>query len=298
MPTIIRGGGSSLQKEVIIKPSLEEQVILPEKGYRGFKFAIVEPMPRVEVAEPQIEFSSSTGVFSASVNQNEGYVLEESITVNYQLDTQKEQFYTPSTQDYILIEADKYTLGPQIVKGDNNLISDNIKYGKTIFNVEGSYKPKLQTKTISPDTKSQEITFDANEGYEGLEKVVVEAVDLLAMYPVGSIYMTMDENFSPSGFFKGGTWELLKDRFLIGAGGKYSSTGGEERVTLTIDEMPAHSHTLQMLYTSSSSSKAWIADNVEGKWDWINGRIGETGGGQSHNNMPPYLPVYMWQRIA
>ena len=58
MPTIIRGGGSSLQKEVIIKPSLEEQVILPEKGYRGFKSAIVEPMPKVEVAEPQIEFSS------------------------------------------------------------------------------------------------------------------------------------------------------------------------------------------------------------------------------------------------
>ena len=350
MPTIIRGGGSSLQKEVIIKPSLEEQVILPEKGYRGFKSAIVEPMPKVEVAEPQIEFSSSTGVITASVNQNEGYVLEESISVNYQLDiaevaepqlefesstglitasvnqsegyvleesvsvnyqldTQEEQSYTPSTQDYTLVDAGKYTLGPQIVKGDSNLTSDNIKYGKTIFNVQGSYKPKLQTKTVSPNTQQQEVTYDANQGYEGLEKVVVAAVDLLAMYPVGSIYISVNSK-SPSEIF-GGQWMALQDRFLIGASSEHNKAGGSEEYELVANIGAIDGNILSLGYEATSVSAYQQNHPLSGGYGyaitgpragfnfWSHSTVVSEINSNSKKThiIPPYLPVYMWQRI-
>ena len=84
------------------------------------------------------------------------------------------------------------------------------------------------------------------------------------IYPVGSIYMST-VNVDPGTIF-GGTWEQLKDTFLLGAGDSYTAgdTGGEATHTLTVD----------------------------------NTRIAQTGGGQAHNNMPPYLVVYMWRRLT
>ena len=65
---------------------------------------------------------------------------------------------------------------------------------------------------------------------------------LNAIYPVGSIYMSVNST-SPATLF-GGTWERIKDRFLLAAGDAYAAggTGGEATHTLTEGEMPAHSH--------------------------------------------------------
>ena len=59
----------------------------------------------------------------------------------------------------------------------------------------------------------------------------VNSDDLLdTIYPVGSIYMSVN-NTSPASFL-GGTWEQIKDRFLLGAGSKSAgATGGEENHT-------------------------------------------------------------------
>ena len=67
---------------------------------------------------------------------------------------------------------------------------------------------------------------------------------LAAAYPVGSIYMSVADT-SPETLF-GGTWEQLKDKFLLGAGDTYTAgtTGGSASHTLTTNEMPSHSHSL------------------------------------------------------
>lgn len=64
------------------------------------------------------------------------------------------------------------------------------------------------------------------------------------VYPVGSIYISVTDT-SPASLF-GGTWERLKDKFLLAAGDSYAagSTGGEAAHKLTTDEMPVHSHGL------------------------------------------------------
>ena len=116
----------------------------------------------------------------------------------------------------------------------------------------------------------------------------------LAAYPVGAIYFSANST-SPASLF-GGTWTQLKDRFLLGAGDTYSagSTGGEAEHTLTIPEMPPHRHGYWRAGFYSDTD--WIGQSGTGAI--VDSNTNYAGGGQSHNNMPPYYAVYMWQRVA
>ena len=115
----------------------------------------------------------------------------------------------------------------------------------------------------------------------------------------------------------GGTWQQIKDRFLLGAGDTYSggSTGGEATHLLTESEMPSHRHRVWTTDTWSSnavglrhSSKSFGFAGVDqsgGSEQWADVESGDghqmlenTGGNVAHNNMPPYLVVYIWKRTA
>ena len=148
-------------------------------------------------------------------------------------------------------------------------------------------------------------------------------------YPVGSIYMSVNST-SPATLF-GGTWSQLQNRFLLGAGSSYTAgnTGGAATVTLTTAQMPAHTHTFTgSSATTSSDSHTHTVPNTKGdnsgsgnkceSWSSASasgrtvttssdshthtvtakGTNANTGGDGSHNNMPPYLVVYMWKRTA
>lgn len=105
---------------------------------------------------------------------------------------------------------------------------------------------------------------------------------------------------SPSTLF-GGTWERLKDQFLLAAGDTYpaGSTGGEAEHTLTVDEMPSHTHAERIEW---SNTKGWgLITSYSNEANAVvdtGTRTGATGGGKPHNNMPPYLAVYAWKRTA
>ena len=117
------------------------------------------------------------------------------------------------------------------------------------------------------------------------------------VYPVGSIYMSVNST-SPATLF-GGTWEQIQDTFLLAAGSTYAagSTGGEAAHTLTVDEMPNHTHMYAATRTANSGSNTFrpVSYGESGATE-IN--MSYTGGGQAHNNMPPYLAVYVWKRTA
>ena len=121
--------------------------------------------------------------------------------------------------------------------------------------------------------------------------------DLLTyIYPVGSIYLSA-ANVSPASFL-GGTWTRIKDVFLLTAGDTYTagSTGGEAAHTLTADEMPSHNHKLKITTAATATGSNWPRVTTSGtETDSI---VAAAGGGQAHNNMPPYLTVYAWQRTA
>ena len=121
-----------------------------------------------------------------------------------------------------------------------------------------------------------------------------------AVWPVGSLYLSAAD--SDPGVLFGGTWQRVKDRFLLAAGDTYSlgSTGGQAEHTLTVQELPSHGHVYT--YTGQSSATGTGAIRLVDPGGTVNAYTGEkdgrTGGGQPHNNMPPYLAVYVWRRTA
>lgn len=125
------------------------------------------------------------------------------------------------------------------------------------------------------------------------------------IYPVGSIYMSVNAT-DPAKLF-GGTWERIKEKFLLGAGDTHTagSTGGEFEHKLTTTEMPSHDHAMYYDYMGvyhdeekhvfKHGGGAFAASNT---YSMMPNAINPYGGDKPHNNTPPYLAVYIWQRIA
>ena len=110
--------------------------------------------------------------------------------------------------------------------------------------------------------------------------------------------MSVDKT-SPAELF-GGSWTQLTDRFLLGAGSTYTAgdTGGAAEVALAIEEMPRHDHwgvyRPDWYLHSETGQASGVSDGMSNNQLFTD----KVGSGKAHNNMPPYLVVYMWKRIA
>lgn len=153
-------------------------------------------------------------------------------------------------------------------------------------------------------TTGQLLVKASNTDYDAGWASTLPELILNAIYPVGSLYLSTSST-NPSGFL-GGTWEAYaKGRTLIGAGtGSDGDTimnfdegdqGGEYKHTLTTNEIPSHSHTYNRELSTGSTSGIASA-RYSGNRSSFN--TGSTGGGAAHNNMQPYIAVYIWRRTA
>lgn len=103
---------------------------------------------------------------------------------------------------------------------------------------------------------------------------------------------------NPSNLF-GGTWEAIQGRFLLGADSshKAGSTGGEATHILSVDEMPSHNHLVPVVskQVECSGGGDWVTQYSDNQKTIS---VTNTGNSKAHNNMPPYLSVYIWKRKA
>ena len=131
------------------------------------------------------------------------------------------------------------------------------------------------------------------------DRTVVDATGVFGAFPIGSIYLSVNST-SPASLF-GGTWEKIKDKFLLASGDTYTNgaTGGEATHTLTVEEMPSHSHNVNAgaKFSNGNSGKT-IQRGYGDDTQLCQGDLTNTGGGQAHNNMPPYLVVNIWKRVS
>lgn len=169
-----------------------------------------------------------------------------------------------------------------------------------------TYGNKTDLNTTSVPDANKIKANDINE----IKNVVNNNADLI--YPVGSIYMSVN-NTNPGTLF-GGTWEQIKDRFLLSAGSTYTAgnTGGSATHTHTLTNGYAQAtynwisnenrlvlnHKTVGAYIANryttTAAPSYIDQNLGGITDAIS--LG--GNTDSSSNMPPYLVVYMWVRTA
>lgn len=119
----------------------------------------------------------------------------------------------------------------------------------------------------------------------------------LCYFPIGYIYLSTS-NVNPGQFF-GGTWEPIKDRFLLLAGDTYKGgqTGGEATHKLTISEMPSHTHKYRLAYGNTDPAQGFAYGNTS-SGTFSGDFIQNMGENQAHNNMPPYIVVYGWIKVS
>lgn len=116
-----------------------------------------------------------------------------------------------------------------------------------------------------------------------------------AFMPVGFV-LTLYSHADPNTMYPGTTWVRISGGFLWAsqAGDIIGQTGGAKEVTLTIDQIPSHQHGSVYSGNTAAKTHAWLAS---GGSSMGYGTV-MAGGGQAHNNMPPYIQVSIWRRTA
>ena len=193
---------------------------------------------------------------------------------------------------------------------ESPMVTGSVRRATGLFFISFNLNEKDRMRFYLASSKQEsaqatEVNFYARGLWKEFTQSVMKSATLDTYYPVGSIYISVSSTFNPNTSF-GGTWVKLTNRFLVGAGGTYSlgATGGEATHTLTVNEMPTHSHT-NIYATDSGGNASWGYNyqNGSGKGSVSSatpdsGGIGYAGGSAAHNNLPPYQAVNMWQRTA
>lgn len=201
--------------------------------------------------------------------------------------------------------------------------STNALQNKTVKN---ALDGKSNTGHTHDDRYYTETEINTKLNLNGKSNVV----DLI--YPVGSIYISTIST-SPATLFGRGTWQEIQGRFLLGRDNSHpaGNTGGASTVTLSTSQIPNHSHAHSHTHSITDNGRQVVnsskgltlgdgmrkaevvssggfyyphrADNatmglLSDTKGASNSNTSGTGGGGSHENMPPYIAVYMWERTA
>lgn len=251
--------------------------------------------------------------YSATVNEhNQRYV--------YMRDYDLGDWVTIQDRD-LSIEIDAQIVEVTTTLQNNETINDiTFEYGKA---------NKTEIKDIRAIGASVE---GISNNIKYIDKKISDLLNMF--YPVGSVYETMDSSFDPNKKW-GGTWERIKGKTLVGVDENDSDfntaekIGGEKTHKLSVGEMPSHSHSASEkslkggVNNISGQDKTWglTSSGIFSNWGDTNGlystsretttnykdgfyldaththTIGNTGGGNVHNNLQPYVTCFIWKRV-
>ena len=165
----------------------------------------------------------------------------------------------------------------------------------TVDNLENIAVIQNGTRALVTDGSSGEYTYNLSED----EWAPVSTTSILAAaYPIGSIYTNAAVNTNPATLLGFGTWAAFAaGRVLVGVDSTQTEfdtlgeTGGAKTHTLQASEMPSHSHSTRGGIDKREGTSGFTTISIDGT------QTGAAGGG-AHNNLQPYVTVYMWRRTA
>ena len=193
------------------------------------------------------------------------------------------------------------------VSGVSTLSSTDISNSNKITSKDIANSNALSTKTLScsESLTTKDLSVSDNVKLPDKDKILVNNVKLFNLiYPIGAIYISISAK-SPATLF-GGKWEQIYDRFLYTAKTDIGKLGGASTVTLSVSNIPSHSHSSPIASGRDGNPEAWHdtcgADTQQCSYWYGNKYLshnistGYTGSGQAFSIMPPYYRVYCWRR--
>ena len=140
---------------------------------------------------------------------------------------------------------------------------------------------------------------DANDSTRIATTAFVKNVLEAFVYPVGSIYINATNATNPGTLLGFGTWVAFgAGRVMVGLDSgdilfdSAEETGGAQTHTLSVAEMPAHTHSVNWVNSPGAAASGALLGTNTGT------QSGSTGGGDPHNNIQPYIVVYLWKRTV
>lgn len=165
----------------------------------------------------------------------------------------------------------------------------------TITITEPTVSGQVSKSVLYADTTTSGIILN----HRGVIVDTTTSQILQTVYPVGSIYTTVIPT-NPNVIFGFGTWvSIAAGRTLVGVDpaqvefDTVEKTGGAKTHTLTIAEMPAHTHGASLFQSGSAFSL-----NSSVGTSHTQGNTASVGGGGAHNNLQPYITVHFWKRVS
>lgn len=160
-------------------------------------------------------------------------------------------------------------------------------------------------------TYEDKVALNENSQIADVNKVTASDMNQIKnainnLFPIGFIISVDNAEFNPNTSW-GGTWERLKGRFIVGVDeddtdlNESGKTGGEKEVTLNLEQIPPHNHGFEYGYgynQSQTKTQYFVATNNKDISITYQDYIKNNGGGQPHNNMPPYYTAYRWIKTA
>ncbi len=284
----------------------------------------------VAYANPTCSSHLSQRATSSGTENDDGTYVKGTVTFSYSSCSSKNTittatYYKKSSETSWINASKTFTSGTAFTYGGGAISTESsydVKYTITDAFTTVTILDLVSTAAVLMDFKAggkgiaigkvseKDNVFEIANDWE-LEVHGKTIVDLI--YPVGSIYMSVNAT-SPATLF-GGSWTQLKDRFLIGTGTTYAAgaTGGEATHKLSVAEMPSHNHGFKdgshtFLWGQTKTNNVYLNNAIavagntpsnnamtsQNVWNSTN----SSGSTSAHNNMPPYLAVYMWKRTA
>lgn len=249
------------------------------------------------------------------VNANTRINIDDLLTDKYNVTSISEYVYN----NFKNIEKNKTDIS-NLKQADttlqNNIDTEVNARTEDIENVNSAITTEREARISADNAINQKLTQETTALSNKVNKNTSDITSInrtieeywKTIYPVGSIYISTSSTFNPQTTW-GGTWKKTADgRCLIGANDTYpiGSTGGEEKHTLTENELPQIEGRVLGAATYSSSSSGHFKATKENPCN-LNAGGGSNdvssiyfgfGKNLPHNNMQPYLAVYIWERTA
>ena len=171
----------------------------------------------------------------------------------------------------------------------------------TKADLAGSASQAFSATTASAGTNTTQVATTAFVKAANDLQVTAAIINAL-VYPVGSIYFNAAVATNPATLLGFGTWAAYASgRVMVGKAGSgtFDTLGeeqGSETHTLSVAELPAHTHSYDRQNTSTDNIS--IHDITRTTGGNSSATSGSTGSGSAHNNIQPSITVYMWRRTA